>query len=165
MANSEHVKSIKEGVDFWNKWRNENPDILPDLGWANLVSLNLNGIELNGCNLKLAFCRDSSLVNAQFKNANLYGTNFQNSNLKGSNFENANLEGAHLTNAVLEGANMRGVNLKLANLDGCDLSGADLTGAGKLKIRQLLGVKSLKNTSLDNHILEQVKTEAPELLE
>ena len=44
MANSEHVNKIKEGVSGWNKWREENPGINPDLGWANLVSLDLSNV-------------------------------------------------------------------------------------------------------------------------
>ena len=31
MANDEHVALLKQGVAAWNAWRNENPDIVPDL--------------------------------------------------------------------------------------------------------------------------------------
>jgi hypothetical protein len=31
MANPEHLKILKKGVEAWNKWRKENPDIQPDL--------------------------------------------------------------------------------------------------------------------------------------
>jgi hypothetical protein len=31
MANDEHVALLKQGVDAWNVWREENPDIRPDL--------------------------------------------------------------------------------------------------------------------------------------
>ena len=37
MANDEHVALLKKGVDAWNEWRGENPDIRPDLSgrtWA-----------------------------------------------------------------------------------------------------------------------------------
>ena len=165
MANSDHVTKIKEGVSSWNKWRKENPDVEPDLGWANLVSLDLSSVQFNNSNMKLAFCRDSNLSDADFSNSNLYGTNFQNSNLSNANMENANLEGAHITNANLAGANLRGVNLKLTNFDGSDLSEVDLIGAKKLKFKQLENVKSLKNTKLDGDLLEQVKASAPHLLD
>ena len=36
MANDEHVAILKQGVDDWNAWRRENPDIRPDLSGANL---------------------------------------------------------------------------------------------------------------------------------
>ena len=31
MANKEHLKILKQGVEAWNKWREENPDVKPDL--------------------------------------------------------------------------------------------------------------------------------------
>jgi hypothetical protein len=31
MANDKHVAILKKGVKAWNKWRDENPDIPPDL--------------------------------------------------------------------------------------------------------------------------------------
>lgn len=37
MANKEHLKILKQGVEVWNKWRKENPHIKPDLGRADSV--------------------------------------------------------------------------------------------------------------------------------
>lgn len=31
MANPEHVEILKQGVDVWNRWREENPEVVPDL--------------------------------------------------------------------------------------------------------------------------------------
>ena len=61
MANQEHVKAIKQGVHYWNKWREENPDVVPDLAWADLVGVDLDGANLEGANMKLAFCRRGNL--------------------------------------------------------------------------------------------------------
>src|SRR5262249_13960752 len=36
MANDEHVRLLKQGVAAWSVWRDENPDIRPDLSGANL---------------------------------------------------------------------------------------------------------------------------------
>ena len=36
MANPEHLEILKQGVEQWNKWRNEHPDVTPDLNEANL---------------------------------------------------------------------------------------------------------------------------------
>ena len=38
MANQEHVKIIKQGVEVWNKWREENIFIVPDLSTPYIVS-------------------------------------------------------------------------------------------------------------------------------
>jgi len=31
MADEEHVALLEQGVEVWNKWREENPGIVPDL--------------------------------------------------------------------------------------------------------------------------------------
>jgi hypothetical protein len=47
MANDEHVALLKQGVaawnDAWDAWRDENPDIRPDLSYADLSETNLKG--------------------------------------------------------------------------------------------------------------------------
>jgi uncharacterized protein YjbI with pentapeptide repeats len=47
MANEEHVKLVKEGLEAWNVWRGENPDIWPDLSEANLERANLSKVSLD----------------------------------------------------------------------------------------------------------------------
>ena len=34
MANDEHVAQLRKGVAAWNAWREENPDIRPNLSRA-----------------------------------------------------------------------------------------------------------------------------------
>jgi len=31
MANPEHVEILKQGVEAWNHWRSEHPDVIPEL--------------------------------------------------------------------------------------------------------------------------------------
>ena len=45
MANEEHLKIHKQGVEQWNKWREEN-SITPDLSGAHLIGANLSGTNL-----------------------------------------------------------------------------------------------------------------------
>jgi len=47
MANPEHLARIKQGVSIWNNWRNENPELRPDLGGSDLRELNLRGAQLS----------------------------------------------------------------------------------------------------------------------
>jgi uncharacterized protein YjbI with pentapeptide repeats len=51
MANDEHVAMLKKGVDAWNAWRVENPEIRPDLSEADLSKANLAGANLREANL------------------------------------------------------------------------------------------------------------------
>ena len=37
MANEEHLKILKRGVEEWNEWRREHPEDWPDLTGANLA--------------------------------------------------------------------------------------------------------------------------------
>jgi hypothetical protein len=71
MANSEHVKIIKEGVPIWNKWRREHPDIVPNLNRANLDGARLNGADLDGASLYGANLDGASLYGASLNGANL----------------------------------------------------------------------------------------------
>lgn len=163
MADSDHVSKVKEGAAAWNRWRKEEPDVLPDLGWANINGLNLDGAVFAESVLKLAFCKRCSLVGADFSGANLHGVNLEGCDLRGAVFRDANLEGAHMLGADLTGADFAGANLKLANLDGAILRDADLTGVKKLRPSQLFGVNDLENLKVSDKILERVKAQSPHL--
>jgi hypothetical protein len=51
MANEEHVSLLRQGVEAWNKWRRENPDLCPDLGGVTLSEANLTGADLTDADL------------------------------------------------------------------------------------------------------------------
>lgn len=46
MANREHLEILKQGVEAWNKWRQEHLEIQP-----NFIDADLNGAELSDFNL------------------------------------------------------------------------------------------------------------------
>lgn len=97
MANSEHVEILKQGVDTWNKWRADNPDIIPDLSRANLSDTNLSGADLSGANLDGAYLRGANLSGADLHHAGLSGTNLDGVLLRG-----ANLTGVSFINAFFK---------------------------------------------------------------
>ena len=66
MANAEHLKILRNGVDIWNAWRDEHPECTPDFSGANLEGLNLRDANLHSANI-----RDSSLDFADLTNADL----------------------------------------------------------------------------------------------
>ena len=44
MANEEHVAPLKQGVDAWNVWCRDNPDVVPDLRKAGLRGASPNAV-------------------------------------------------------------------------------------------------------------------------
>jgi len=51
MANQEHLNLLKQGTAAWNEWREQHPEIQPDLSGANLYRADLSGADLNGATL------------------------------------------------------------------------------------------------------------------
>jgi hypothetical protein len=52
VAHKEHLERLKQGVDVWNVWREEHPDITIDLRWARLIEADLRGADLRGVDLR-----------------------------------------------------------------------------------------------------------------
>ena len=47
MANPEHLEILKRGVEVWNFWRAEHPEIAPALAGANLRAADLREADLS----------------------------------------------------------------------------------------------------------------------
>lgn len=157
-----------------------------DLNLVNcyLPRTNLNYVNLSGSNLNSANITQSSLIEGNLENARLNQTNFENSNLNqailkgayasGANFKDAFLIKAQFENAFLIKANFNNAFLMEANLQNCYVMGADfenaslykadLRGAKGLTVEQLSKVKTLYLAKFDDEILEQIKTNLPELV-
>lgn len=107
--NREHYSILHSGVEKWNQWRLEYPNVRPDLWNANLTDADLRGANLTG---------------AYLWNADLTGADLRSADLR-----DADLTGADLRGANLSGANLSGADLRWANLSDADLTGADITDA------------------------------------
>lgn len=139
MANEEHVEILREGVEVWNRWRNDEPDVKPDLSRARLFRTNLNRANLSKANLSEANLIRANLSGANLSEANLIGTDFSEAwlisadlvtvNLISANLSDANLSCANLSRANLSGANCSNANLLSATLSKAVLSFANLTKA------------------------------------
>lgn len=137
MANPEHVAILKQGVEVWNEWRKENPDVTPELCDANLAGAAMAGVDLRRSNLQCANLNGAHLGEAHFFMANLSkaklnGADLGEANLGAADLVRADLSAAKLWMAVLAGADLSGAclckaNLQWANLDGATVSGADFT--------------------------------------
>jgi pentapeptide repeat protein len=54
MADPEHLRILKQGVEEWNSWREKNVELRPDLHAADLSAANLQAADLRGANLSAA---------------------------------------------------------------------------------------------------------------
>jgi uncharacterized protein YjbI with pentapeptide repeats len=139
MANIDHVEMLKKGAAAWNKWRIENPRVVPrlqdsDLVEADLRRANLRKADLRKANLIEANLSGASLIRADLRRAHLHWAKLSEANLHGADLQEADLSGADLSEAKLHKANLSGArlfeaNLGRANLNWTDLHEADLSGA------------------------------------
>jgi hypothetical protein len=157
MANPEHLEILNLGVEAWNRWRRECPDVEPNLSGENLYRTNGGRADFSGANFigaKLIRANfggalsGAKLYGADLRGANLYGANLCDTGLTGANLTGANLFNADLTLASLHVAVLIGAKLYGADLGNAYLSGADFTGVklGYTKFRDndLSEVKGLE---------------------
>ncbi len=134
MADPQHLEKLLGGVDGWNEWRRQNPEIKPDLSEARLINAELERAILDGADLRRADLSKAQLSHSSLHGANLESATLILADLLGAVLNEANLTGASFFGAFLFGtrlksARLNGANLLGAMLMGADLSGADLTGA------------------------------------
>ena len=109
MPNQKHFEVVEQGVNAWNKWRDENPEIEPDLSDVDLS--------------------DKRLSNANFGDTDLRRSDLSNTDLRGANLVRADLRAANISKASFNLAKMREANFSEAYLRESDLSEADLKRA------------------------------------
>lgn len=192
MANAEHVKLLKQWAELWNRWRVENPKIVPDLRRAELNKVNLDGANLSGANLSGAYLSYASLREADLCGANLLGASLIGTGLQQTKIDrrtrldakwrmvweivNLGAQGKDLRKADLRGTNLCEANLREANLSEADLSEADLSNAdlsnanlknaflgGAMLFRANLRGANLKSTNLARADFEEADIQGANL--
>lgn len=153
MANEDHLRILRQGVDTWNKWRKEESDVKVDLtkanlSMANLSKANLIRADLYGADLRLADLREAKLNGANLSVTNLYKADLSRAELIRSTLIGAYLRESDLINANLMDASLFGANLsdsilfrailQCADLGSAILSSADFRYAG-LQEANLIG--------------------------
>lgn len=127
MANPQHIEWLHEGVEAWNR-RREQTDFIPDLSNADLSNRDLFCINLSNANLNGAKLCGTYLHKAKLVKAKLFKVDLTSAKLFRAILTNANLFGANLTNACVRISNLVNVNLMDANLSRADFYRSTLIG-------------------------------------
>jgi uncharacterized protein YjbI with pentapeptide repeats len=129
MAKKEHIRILKQGPTVWDKWREKNLEVQPDLIEANLSGADLSEADLGGASLSGADLSGADLREANLNWADLSGANLSKADLSQACLSRADLRGANLSGASLNRADFSEVVLARADLGEADLRRADLRGA------------------------------------
>jgi len=161
MANQKHLDILKQGVETWNRWREQHYDVIAALDRISIsdgVSLtNLSGANFLNTDFSWSDLSRTDLTKADLRYASLIRTNLQEANLTEADLTNATVNGAFLEKAILKNALLRRADFSRADLCGADLCGADLTEAtfyeANLSSTKLNGA-NLERASLTKAILD-----------
>ncbi len=140
---------LAEGVEIWNKWREEHPHIQP-----NFSDTVFSPIQRQ---FNKSFHQVLDLSGANFRNAGLQHASFLNTNLTNADFTDAELaftrfSGADLTDADLSCLDLTGVDFSNAVIRNTNLSGSDLSNVKNISQEQLFTAQGDENTCLPAHI-------------
>ncbi|MGH6791461.1 MAG: pentapeptide repeat-containing protein [Methyloceanibacter sp.] len=173
-----HVEIFRQGPAAWNRWRDKNRSIIPDLNGLGLRPgerqmgpehggpINLKSTLLHEASLRSACLSAATLERADLSGADLCHGRLNQANLSAANLRNARLDHADLTGAVLNKANLRGARLRSVNLTDADLKEADLSGADLLHARLRganLAASNLSHARLDHADLADAKLKGANL--
>ncbi len=121
MPNQTHLEMVNQGVEAWNKWREENPEIEPDLS-----DVDFSNLKLNNANLSVTDLRRSNLKNADFRGANLVRADLRASNINQTSFNLAKLREANFSESYLRKSDLSEADLSRAYFIRADLVKVDL---------------------------------------
>jgi len=96
MANQEHLDMLRQGVEVWNDWRKEQPNVRPALSNADLWKADLSYADLRDADL-----RGADLTEADLTNANLSHANLSSADLSGTKLSRASLRNTILLEAIV----------------------------------------------------------------
>jgi hypothetical protein len=74
MADLEHLKILRQGVEAWNEWRWKHEDVRPDLSGAYIISTDLSRADLSRADLSRADLTGVTLIGTNLNGADLSST-------------------------------------------------------------------------------------------
>jgi hypothetical protein len=154
MANSEqHLAVLKQGVEVWNKWRQSNPGIKPDLIAADLRGADLRRADLRGADLRGSGA-DLLESGADLRRADLREADLREADLSRAVLIKADLREADLSRAVLVKADLREAVLIKADLSEVMLFETIFSDTCLAKVKGLDTCKHRAPSTLDFRTLQ-----------
>jgi hypothetical protein len=144
MANSEHLAILEQGVEAWNQWRAENPEVLPNLSSGDLTKRNLGSINLSG-----AYLRGVVFTGTDFTLADLSMADLQEADLCETNLTAADFRGTNLNKADLSGSNLYASDFGFSDLVGTKFDGTSfgLTHIVSVDLSKTIGLENIDHVS------------------
>ena len=162
MANPEHLKILKQGVETWNNWRREHRHVKIHLDGASLWKANLYGANLRDANLRGANLRDTNLSEADLRKSNLSETDLNFAKLTRAKITDSILVHAEAGHADFSKADLSEANLSEAHISNSDLRRANLSGANLYRA-MLAGGNNLCRANLSYAYLVEADLHSAEL--
>jgi uncharacterized protein YjbI with pentapeptide repeats len=160
MSNPLHLDKLMEGVEAWNRWRQDHSE-RPDLSREKIDSIQLSGVDLSYANLSGSFFApkvDLKMANLDY--ADLTGAWLTKADLRGSMMQYANLFQVHLAGADLTGSQLYSARFICALLEDATFCGSDL-GFAHFSMELMRGADlsgaSIGNTVFSDSDLSDVK--------
>lgn len=124
------------GTETWNRWRAENPSLLPDLRGALLPNVKLRGARLH----------DAILTGADLSFADLQGADLSRADLRGALLTGADLRNADLRSAVLADV-IGGLGNGIVDITDADFTGAlfGWTMLGHIYLNRITGIGQIRH--------------------
>lgn len=113
VPDKQHQEILRSGVEKWNGWRKDNPNIRPKLGYTRF-----RRVDFSGYNFDNAYLPFSILSRCKFEKAS-----FRNADLRGASLRRADLTNAHLDGAILRHTSLAECIVKDAVFTDCNIYG------------------------------------------
>ncbi len=120
IPNKRHLGILKKGRRSWNKWRERNPGVIPQLSGIDLFPEELRDLE--GYNLDYANLAGVKGTVVSFRHASLFKANLEKAKFKETTFDEADLTEANLRGITLSDTSFKRTNLRNANLQEAEIS-------------------------------------------
>jgi len=172
MGEISQLHILKQGADAWNRWREDHPDIIPELADVNLEGHGLRGYNFRGAkffrvlmqgadlrdaDFEGAFVKETLLTRSRVEGANFKGVSFYQSRLIEVDLSRSEFGGTYFGSALMWRADLSRRDLRAANFNRADLEGAKL-------VESNLSGASLEGTNLTNAILIDARLKGASLV-